>query len=73
MIITIKVTPHAKKSGIKKISETHYEIKVDAPAEKGRANARLIEMLADCFDIPKSAIKIIRGHASRNKVVEIGD
>lgn len=72
MIISIKATPNAKKPGIKKTS-TGYEIKVDAPAEKGRANARLVEMLADYFRTKKSAIRIMRGHTSRNKVVEIGD
>lgn len=72
MIVSIKVHPNSKKSEIRKIGDS-YEARIDAPAEKGRANARLIELLADYFKIKKSAVRIIRGHTSRNKVVEIGD
>jgi len=71
MRLSIKVTPNAKKLGIKKISETDYEIRLDAPAEKGKANARLIGVLADYFKVKKSAIRIVRGHTSRNKIVNV--
>jgi uncharacterized protein YggU (UPF0235/DUF167 family) len=50
-----------------------YRVKVDAPARGGRANERLIAILAEHFDVPKSRIRILRGLASRDKLVEISE
>lgn len=76
MKIKIKVTPNSKNMGIikeknKGKNEEIWKIKIDAPAEKGKANKRLIEILSDYFKIPKNKIKIIKGRKSRNKIIEI--
>ncbi len=71
MIIQVKVKPKSKKEEVKKVSEDTYEVKVNAPPEGGKANERLIEILSKHFKVPKSSIKILRGHTSRNKLVEI--
>ena len=44
---------------------------VTEPPEDGRANAALIELLAEHFDVPKRALRIVRGHTGRQKVVEV--
>lgn len=72
MIIGIAVTANAKKSAVVKVDEQNYKVKVDAPAIEGRANERLVEILADHFGVAKSRIRILRGLGSRKKVVEIG-
>ncbi len=69
--IKIKVYPKSSQSGISGIVGDVLKIKVAAPPVGGAANEHLIEILSDIFRIRKSAIKIIKGHASRNKVVEI--
>lgn len=71
MRLYVKVTPNAMRVKIKKLSERTYEIRVDAPADKGKANARLLEIIAEHFDAPKSSLRIISGFASRNKIIEI--
>ena len=71
MIIEVKVKPKAKKEEVKKIGENTFEVKVNAPPEGGKANERLIELLSEYFKVPKSSIAILRGHTSRNKLVEI--
>jgi uncharacterized protein YggU (UPF0235/DUF167 family) len=38
---------------------------------EGKANARLREILAKYFSVPKSSIQILKGKCSRNKVVEV--
>ncbi len=43
---------------------------VSAPVD-GRANSELLNLLSEEFDVAKSAIKIIKGARSRNKVIEI--
>ena len=70
MRLSIKVIPNVRRSEV--VEETGFlKVKVDAPAKEGKANKRLIEILAEHFKIPKSKIKILKGHNSKNKLVEI--
>lgn len=71
MRINVKVTPNAKVPAVVKADGDSYNIKVNVPARDGKANVRLIEMLAEHFNVPKSQVRILKGHKSRNKVVEI--
>ncbi len=48
-----------------------WKVYLCAPAVDGKANARLVEFLADHCRVRKSAVAIVRGQASRRKVVEI--
>ena len=71
MQINVKVKPSAGRNEIKKIDDTHFEVKVTVPPEKGRANERTIELLSKYFKIPKSKICLIKGETYREKVFEI--
>ncbi len=69
--IRVRVVPRAKHSGIEPLSDGGWRVKVTAPAEDGRANAAVIELLAQHFKVPKRAVTIRRGLTSRSKLVEI--
>ena len=71
--ITIKISVHPKSAqrGITGIVGDVLKIKVNSPPVGGAANKEVIEILSDKFHIKKTAIKIIKGLASRNKVVEL--
>lgn len=71
MIIKVKVKPGASKNEVKKIDENIYEVRTTVIPEKGKANEKVIELLAKFFDVPKSKIEIIRGQTSREKEVKI--
>ncbi len=71
MRINVKVTPNAKVPELVKIDDKNYHAKVNARASEGKANIRLVEMLSDHFDVPKSHIQIVRGLKSREKTVDI--
>lgn len=71
MKIAVKVVPNAKKAEVLEESENSFRVKVDAPAKEGKANERLIEILADHFEVSKSRVKIVKGEKSRQKIVEI--
>ncbi len=71
MKIQIRVIPGAKRARVDKISVDQFRVYINAPAKQGRANQRLIEILAKYFAAPKSTINIIRGYKSRNKLIEI--
>ena len=44
---------------------------VTAPAEDGKANSAVIELLAAEWRLPKSAFAVMRGAAARDKTVRI--
>lgn len=70
MTIKIKVIPKAKKELIKE-DASGLKVYLTQPALEGRANKRLIEMVAEHLHIKKYDITIIRGEHNREKVLEI--
>ncbi|HAX61271.1 MAG TPA: hypothetical protein DCX95_01750 [Elusimicrobia bacterium] len=72
MILQIKVIPNAKKNDIK-FENDKYKVYVTAPAVDGKANKKLIEFLAQHFNVKKSRIFIKRGQKSRLKIVQINE
>ena len=69
--VKIRVEPRSSRKGISGVMGDTIKIKLHSPPVGGAANEELIEVLSEEFDIKKSAIKIIRGHTSKEKVVEI--
>lgn len=70
--IWVKVKAQAREESVTQLPAGDYHVSVFAPPEKGKANQALIALLAKYFSVPKSQIKILRGHAAKIKLVEIG-
>lgn len=71
MKIIVRVKPNSKMDAVEKVSETEYVVKVKEPAQEGKANTKMIELLADFFKVNQGTINIKIGHKSKNKIVEI--
>lgn len=71
MRIRVRVIPRAGKTGIEQLADGSFRVRVTEQAEGGRANAAVIEALAEHFGVPKRAVTILQGMASRSKLVEI--
>ncbi len=71
MRIKVKVIPNAKLNKIDKVDDV-YLVRVTAPPIEGRANKAVIELLAKHFKISKSKVDIIKGVASRIKIIDVG-
>jgi len=71
MKIEVQVKPNSRKEGVEKTGDHSYKVSVNAPPVEGRANAAVIEMLARYFEVPKSAVTILRGETGKKKLVEI--
>jgi len=69
--IFVKVKTRAKKSKIEKIGENNFIVSTKELPIEGKANKAIIESLAGYFNIKKSEIEIIRGHKSKEKIIEI--
>ena len=68
---TIKVQPRARKNAITGTVGDALKLALTAPPLEGKANAAVIDFLADFFDIPRSSVTIASGATSRLKVIRI--
>lgn len=71
MKLYIKIKPGAKQNLVERVDDAHWRVIVKAPPTDGRANEALLEVLSEYFDRPKSRFRIVSGHQSRNKIVEV--
>jgi len=68
----VKVITNAERNQIIEQTDDFLKVKITASPEKGKANAKLVELLAQEFGIAKSQIAIIQGLKNRNKIIRIG-
>lgn len=71
MKIAVKVHPKSKAESVIQTGEENLELHFNVVPQKGKANAKVIEMIADYFGVPKSEVKIIGGLKSTQKIVEL--
>ena len=70
MKIVVKVVANAKKPEVSEEGDI-IKVWVDAPAVEGKANKRLVEILSEYYNRPKSAFTIKSGQKSKKKIIEI--
>lgn len=68
---TIRVTPKASSNRIKTEDDGSIRVYVTTAPEDGKANKKVIEVLAKELKIAKSRIAIIKGETSRDKTIVI--
>lgn len=71
MKIEVRVRPRSLRRKVELASDGALLVSVHEPAEDGRANAAVIDLLADYLHVPKRTITIVVGHRSRKKIVHI--
>ena len=71
MKISITVKTNSKRPGIERMSDGSYRVSVNAPPIEGKANEAVIDALADCFSVRKSAVRIVKGLRGKKKVIEV--
>jgi len=71
--ITIKiyVQPRASRNAVTGQYNDALKIAITSPPVQGEANLKCKEFLAKFFDVSKSAVEILHGHKSRQKLVFI--
>jgi hypothetical protein len=71
VIFSVRAQPRASKDEIAGVKEGALKVRLRAPALEGRANEALCEYLAELLKTPKAAVRILSGHHSRSKRVEV--
>ena len=46
-------------------------VRVTAAPDSGKANEAVCRTIASSLGLPKSSVRVVRGHASRHKLLEI--
>ena len=67
--LKVRVQPKASRNQVDGFEDGTLRLRVTAPPTEGQANAGVIALLAKTLGVSKSRLEIIRGHASRDKVV----
>ena len=75
MKINVRLTPSASRNHLELVtfddSSRTYKAWVTAIPEDGKANAALIKLLAKELGVPKTALNLISGATSRDKIFQI--
>jgi uncharacterized protein len=66
-ILPVRAQPGARRSGIVGEHNGAVKIAVAAPAEKGKANDAIQEILCDQLGLKRSQVQLLAGPASRDK------
>ena len=71
MRISIRVKPNARRNEVEDLGGGKYRVSVTAPPVDGKANEKVVEVLAEYFKKPKRAVTILRRESGKEKIVEI--
>lgn len=70
-LIRVRVQPGARRDEIVGFQGDVLRLRVKAPPREGRANLALVGLLAKKLDVARSQVRILRGHAAREKVIAV--
>jgi uncharacterized protein (TIGR00251 family) len=68
--VAVIVSPGASRSEIVGRHGNAWKARVAAPAERGRANDALVELLGAALGLPPRDVAVIAGASGRRKLVE---
>jgi len=70
--LSVRVHPGARKTAISGIygegTTAQLKVAVHAPPVEGKANAALVQLLAETFGLSKNAVEVVSGELARSKV-----
>ena len=67
LLLPVRAQPGARREGVVGEQNGALKVAVQAPAEDGRANKALVEVLREALGLKRSQVELISGAASRDK------
>ena len=71
LTFSVYVQPRSSAAAIVGLYNNALKIKLTAPPADGAANKQCCKLIAKALSLPKSAVEIVSGHASRHKRIRI--
>ena len=69
--LAVRLQPRARRDEVVGERSGAVVLRVAAPPVDGKANAALEAFVAARAGVPKSAVTVVRGHTSRDKLVRV--
>jgi uncharacterized protein len=69
--LRLRVVPGVGKPGVVGRYGEAWKLRVSAPPERGKANEATLELLAGTLGVSAANLRLVAGHASRDKTVEV--
>lgn len=69
--LNVTVRAGARARSVEQRPDGSLLVKTTVAPEKGKANADVIELVAEHFNVPKSCVEVVRGHTSSKKILKI--
>ncbi len=71
MQVKVRVRTGAKEEEIAILPDGRLEVTVREKPKEGRANERVIELVARHFKVPATSVRILRGRTTASKLLAI--
>jgi len=69
--LALRVQPRARENAFGEPLGDELRVRIKAPPVDGKANAALIDFLAEAFGVPRARLRLEHGEHGRSKVVAI--
>ena len=70
--VEVRVVPRASRDELAGFDDVgRLKVRLTAPPVEGATNRALVKLLAKRLGVSRSAVSVVRGETSRNKLVEI--
>ncbi len=70
--LSVRIKPRASRSRVQGLADDGaLQVAVKAPPVEGAANDELVKLLAKALGVKRSAVRVVVGASSRNKVIEV--
>jgi len=67
----LKAKPNARQNAILLAADGTVTIRLNAPAQDGKANDCLLRFLAEVLRVPRTSLALVSGHTAPFKKVEV--
>lgn len=71
MKLTVLVKPNSRRESVTTQADGSLLVRVNAPPVDGKANERVVALLAEHLGRPKSAIQLLQGAGGKRKTFEV--
>lgn len=71
MYISVRVIAGAKEDKVEALAKGRLRVWVKAPAQQNLANRRMLALVAAHLGQPASAVRLVSGHHSPSKIVDV--
>ena len=71
LTLSVKVVPGSTRDRVAGRYGDGVKVQVSAPPEAGKANAAVVNVLAEALGVKAAQVQLVRGHGTPKKVVSI--